>query len=239
MPPVFQPCTSLGLIIICRLDENGGHIGYNGFPDIRYNTYQEALNEEIIDNISYFGLSSPNYKFRVDFTLPHNLTSLSLVNCKIKSLSHVIFPKKLIRLDVKGNHLKKIPDNLPEGLLHLDVSYNNIIQLRNIPPNLQSINCKNNRIEKIPKVFPDSLRYIKLQNNRISILPKNIHNGLKLLEIQNNSITEIPKSIAECHEIEVQWEGNAVEVLPVEINNEILVDTNKTNYKNFIINKNV
>ena len=32
--------------VICRLDENGERVGANGFPDIRYNHYHEALTEE-------------------------------------------------------------------------------------------------------------------------------------------------------------------------------------------------
>lgn len=238
MPPVFQPCTSLGLTIICRLDNNGKRVGANGFPDIRYDHYHEALNEEDTDKIDYFGLSCPDYKFEFDFPLPINLTSLSLFGCKIKTLRNVILPKKLIRLDLSSNHLKKIPDDLPESLIYLNVSDNNIRRLWYIPPNLQTLNCKNNNIDKLPKEFPNSLREVKLQNNSITKLPKIIPSGIKLLEIQNNLILQMPISIANCQEIEVQWEENFVEELPVEIDNVLTISINKPDYKNFIINKN-
>jgi len=239
MPPVFQPCTSLGLTIICRLDENGERIGANGFPDIRYHNYHEALTEEDNDKIDYFGLSYPDYKFKFDFQFPVNLTSLSLRGCKIKSFINVILPKKLIRLDLSFNHIKKIPDDLPESLIYLNVSDNNIRRLWCIPPNLQTLICNNNSIDKLPKEFPNSLRDIKLHNNRITKLPKLIPDSVKSLEIQNNLLFEIPISIADCQEIEVQWEGNFIQELPIEIDRVLLTQINNEDYRNFIINKNV
>jgi len=228
-----------GTTIICLLNENGKKEETPNYYDIRYADYREALMENNYQKIYYIGLSVPNYYFELDFELPSNLSSLSLTGCKIKSLNGVKFLDNLINVNLSNNHLRKIPDNLPNGLLKLNVSYNNIRRVWKYPPNLVEFNCKKNNIKTIPDTFPDTLKKVNLSYNQIKILPKEIPKDMKMLEIQDNAITKLSKSIAECQEIEVQWENNIVSVLPVEIYNALLTQINDKYYRNFIINKNV
>lgn len=100
-------------------------------------------------------------------------------------------------------------------------------------------NCKKNNIKTIPDTFPETLKKVNLSYNQIKILPKEIPKDMKMLEIQDNAITELPKSIANCNEIEDQWENNIVTVLPVEIYNALLTYFNDEEYLYFIINMNV
>ena len=239
MPPLQQPCNSQGTTIICLLNDKDEKEEDNPeYYDIRYANYQEALDENEHQKICYFGLSYPQYKFKLNFELPVNLYSLSLVGCKIKTFN-IDLPKNLINLNLSKNHLRKIPDNLPNSLLQLDVSNNNIRRVWKYPPVLEKFNCKNNSITKIPDTFPESIKKVNLSYNKIEILPKEIPKNMNLLEIHYNRIDELPVSIAHCQEIEVQWEGNIVEELPVEIDNALLTNINDVDYKNFIINKNI
>ena len=239
MPPLQQPCDAIGNTIICLLNEKGEKEETPEYYDIRYADYREALMENNYQKIYYIGLSFPKYKFELDFELPSNLSSLSLTGCKIKSLNNLIFPDNLINLNLSNNYLRKIPEKLPNGLLKLDVSNNNIRRVWKYPPKLEEFYCKKNNIKIIPDTFPETLKKVNLSYNLIEILPKEIPKDMKILEIQDNAITELPKSIANCNEIEVQWENNIVTILPVEIYNVLLTQSNNDDYRNFIINKNV
>ena len=241
MPPLQKPCSVEGTTIICLLDKNNNKDEGEEDPkyyDIRYADYRDALLENDKNKIYYFQVCLPKYTFKLDFELPVNLSSLSLIDCKLKTFN-VVLPKKLLRLNLSKNHLRKIPDDLPDSLTYLNVSKNNIRRVWKFPSKLEDFNCQDNNIEKIPNIFPETIKNINLSYNKIRVLPKEIPKSMKLMEINNNCITELPMSIANCQEIEVQWEENIVEELPVEISNVILTSINKPDYKNFIINKKI
>jgi hypothetical protein len=237
MPKLEHPCNAIGTTIVCRLndefkkDDEHTPINY----DIRYLTYMDAIIAEEVDKLWYFGITNPIYNFNFDFILPKNLTSLSLIGCKIKSLSNIILPEKLESLILTKNHIRKLPNTLPTTLLKLDISYNQIRRLWYIPINLIMLKCNNNSIHKIPDIFPNKLVDIDLSYNKLYTLPNIIPSGVNKLYIQYNSINSIPDSIINCIDLNIQYEGNDI-ILSDNIKNNCLTSYQSHDYSYVIIN---
>lgn len=238
MSRLEHPCNAMGTTIVCRLndefkqDEEHTPANY----DIRYLTYTDAIIAEDVDKLWYFGITNPIYNFKFDFAIPKNLTSLSLIGCKIKSLSNIILPDKLESLILTKNHIRKLPNTLPSTLLKLDISYNQIRRLWYIPINLTILKCNNNSIHNIPDIFPNKLVDIDLSYNKLQTLPSIIPSGVNKLYIQYNRINNIPDSIINCIDLNIQYEGNAI-TLSETIKNNCTMSYQSDDYSYVIISK--
>jgi len=97
--------------------------------------------------------------------------------------------------NVSGIGLTKLPE-LPENLISLDCSMNNISVLPELPKNLQLLYCENNKIKELSEL-PDTLKILWCQKNFLTELPE-LPNGLKELSCHSNQIDklyELPKKI--------------------------------------------
>jgi len=90
-------------------------------------------------------------------------------------------------LDLNSNGINKFPENLPEGLEFVNLSWNSIQEIGDLPKSVQTIHLNYNRILKIPEVFHP------------------------FFSIQNNCLLEMP-TIGNCLTASYQWIGLKFEV---------------------------
>jgi Leucine-rich repeat (LRR) protein len=96
-------------------------------------------------------------------------------------------------LDLSNLNLKKVP-HIPYGVAKLDISYNDIKELENLPDSLYSLNCSHNRLDyKGMKSIAllDKLQSLNCSNNHISKLPE-LPKHLAYLNISNNQFSKKP-----------------------------------------------
>lgn len=241
MPPVNQLNDPImeGKIIICRYygNKNEKENKDGEYDEERYYSLEEAFDEEDISKLWYFGLYKPKYSINISLiNLPENLLSLSLRSCKIKTLKGITLPKNLQSLDISKNHLKKIPDDLPDTLRKLNINNNQIRKIWYFPKKLTHFSASHNQIKSIPNEFPETLFEFSAGYNKLVKIPKKIPINMRYLNINNNQIQEIPVSVVDCKYIEIQYEHNNEDIfIPKKIKDIAEVYTQKIDYCYIII----
>jgi Leucine-rich repeat (LRR) protein len=239
MPPVDQEKDPLAesKIIVCRYYGNKKENENGEFNEVRYYTIKEALEEEYTSNLWYLGLYNPNYSFNLSsIDLPKNLLNISLTSCKIKSLKDITLPVNLKTLNLSKNHLKKLPDDLPDSLEILNISDNQIRKIWYFPKNLTNFLGSHNQIKSIPDKLPETLVEFSVEYNKLVKIPKKIPINMRYLIINNNQIEEIPESVIDCKNIEVRYENNNEDIfIPKKIKEVAEIYTQDINYCNFCI----
>lgn len=114
-------------------------------------------------------------------------------------------------LDLSGNALTELPDDLPR-LRHLRVLFCSNNPFRQLPPvlgqcaQLSMIGFKACAIESVPATsLPANLRWLILTDNRIESLPDEIGQcrQLQKLMLAGNRLQALPESLADCHNLEL------------------------------------
>jgi len=120
---------------------------------------------------------------------PCDTTEINLSHQKLYFIPSLERFWQLTHLNISYNYLSVIP-NLPSSLKHLNCSNNNIVEVFILPENLVSFNCNNNLITKIHMV-PPKLDTLECQHNFLRALPE--LNNIANLFCANNEIWHIPK----------------------------------------------
>lgn len=141
--------------------------------------------------------------------LPNNLESLSIRGCQIQVAP--IFPSSLkylnvsviftgVQFDLPENletlymedcyYFLTILPPLPNSLLDLNISNNQITTISSLPPSLERLSCNMNIITSLPSL-PSSLTILSCYSNQLSSLPP-LPASLTELYCSNNQITAMP-----------------------------------------------
>ncbi|CNG22488.1 outer membrane protein YopM [Yersinia similis] len=154
---------------------------------------------------------------RMKECLENNAEDLELDELGLTSLPE-IWPASLLVLDLGDNALTQFPQNLPEGMEDLTLSYNNQLQewpdslpsslkelcithcgfttLGSLPPNLQELLASHNQINTLPDTWPASLSSLDLSDNVLTQFPQNLPEGLDYLDVSSNrQLQEWPDSL--------------------------------------------
>ncbi|XP_044738293.1 E3 ubiquitin-protein ligase SlrP-like [Chrysoperla carnea] len=125
-----------------------------------------------------------------------------------------VYPYGLKELHLADNHLKQIPDNLPETLEILNMDSNQVYRIpEKLPSNLRELLLLKNYIRSIPETLPDSITLLNLCNNKIDILPNKLPKSLKTLSVCENRLTSLPENLPETLE-ELEVRSNKLTCLP-------------------------
>ena len=126
-------------------------------------------------------------------------------------------------LDLSGNALSELPDDLPR-LRHLRVLFCSNNPFRQLPPvlgqcaQLSMIGFKSCAIESVPAAsLPAKLRWLILTDNRLESLPDEIGQcrQLQKLMLAGNRLQTLPPSLAECRNLELlRIAANRLQQLP-------------------------
>jgi hypothetical protein len=104
------------------------------------------------------------------------------------------------------------------SLKHLSLSQNDLKTLNNLPPNLQILSAKFNRIQMVQSRLPNSLVELNLLGNslRMGSLPIHWGTNLRLLNLAYNSLKEFPKRLPETVE-DIRLMNNQLESIPEKL----------------------
>ncbi|WP_035609939.1 NEL-type E3 ubiquitin ligase domain-containing protein, partial [Edwardsiella ictaluri] len=81
---------------------------------------------------------------------------------------------------------------LPDGLLRLDVSGVPLADLPQLPSGLQELDVSNTSLSSLPPQLPDGLQALDVSNTSLSSLPPQLPDGLQTLQAFNTSLTGLP-----------------------------------------------
>lgn len=139
------------------------------------------FNEEIPDEIFNFGWLKKLYLYgcpKLEFKSCFKLKNLNLLHIRLCSLNSFVGCESLSNLEelnLEGNNLIRIPNDLPKSIISLDISDNKLVSIDNIEnlPNLIELYLINNQITEVPDFLSNrKLELIEIGNNNISKFPK-------------------------------------------------------------------
>lgn len=125
-------------------------------------------------------------------------------------------------LDLSGNELDRLPDDLPR-LHKLGVIFCSNNRFTRLPEvlgrceSLQMVGFKANQITEVPAVaLPPRLRWLILTDNRVAVLPEELgHRPLQKVALAGNRLTALPASLASCESLELlRISANQLDGLP-------------------------
>ncbi len=120
-------------------------------------------------------------------------------------------------LELNRLNLGTLPDNLPPGVQHLDVSDNNFYQLPDqLSPTLTTLIASNNHLTSLPESLPNALKTINANVNQIRKLPERLPCHLKSLELHSNFISSLPETLPDSIEI-LKLSGNDFKEFPQKL----------------------
>jgi hypothetical protein len=140
-------------------------------------------------------------------------THLDLRHCDLDEFPREIFDlaDTLIMLDLSGNRLRALPDDLPR-LRALRILFCSSNRFETLPAvmgrcvGLDIVGFKANVLEHVPaEALPASLRWLILSDNRIASLPETLGDcaPLQKLALAGNQLTALPAGIARCARLEL------------------------------------
>lgn len=106
-------------------------------------------------------------------------------------------PDGVTILDVGGNHLSELPDNLPASLEKLTANYNQLTRIPDrLPADLKILEVNYNNLTAMPEKLPDSLRKLEMSHNKLTALPEALPRGLEELNASQNKLTRLPENLS-------------------------------------------
>lgn len=112
---------------------------------------QKHLTNKIIKQIAYWVNLTPEELIKHDkLKINYDTNNLNCSDNKIYNLD-LCFDNKLLRVNCSKNKLKKIL-NIPDNLIWLDLSYNDIDLLELTINKLVYLNCSGNKIKILPEI---------------------------------------------------------------------------------------
>jgi hypothetical protein len=140
-------------------------------------------------------------------------THLDLRHCGLDEFPREIFAlaDTLTMLDLSGNRLRTLPDDLPRlRALRTLFCSNNLFET--LPaalgtcPELDLVGFKANAIAHVPaEALSPRLRWLILSDNRVEAMPETLGacRGLRKLALAGNRLTALPRGIANCEALEL------------------------------------
>lgn len=168
-------------------------ISYGDFPPLL--EYLDLSRNEI-KHIDKFVLPSTlkclnldkNYILTINLSILINLEILKISMC---GLNEIILPNKLMSLNISDNELVKI-DGIPDTLIEFNCENNKLHELPDLMhcKNLLILSCRDNYLTSFPKL-PSSLTRIDVSDNRISTMDNTLPRDLIELLAYSNDISII------------------------------------------------
>ena len=118
-----------------------------------------------------------------------------LTSTKTNNDLKMLMINSILMLDCSQNQLLELPE-LPPNLQILDCSHNQLISIPDsLPPTLQKLDCYNNQLSKLPETMPPTLKLLDCSNNPLLDLPETLPLALHTLYCSNNQLHKLPDSL--------------------------------------------
>jgi leucine-rich repeat protein SHOC2 len=141
-----------------------------------------------------------------------HLESLSMAQCELSYISEDICAlKSLKQLDLSGNILKSLPQNI-----------GNLTLLEDLNLGMVNLGFRMNLLTSLPASFSNltNLKRLDLSSNQLSVLPFGMSNltNLEYLELKQNQLPDFPTSLTKCKLLRyLNLNGNNLISLPETI----------------------
>lgn len=98
-------------------------------------------------------------------------------------------PSSLVELNIDHNYIDDLEfDDLPKALTHINISHNYFDTIDKLPPNLEELNCSNNRLTYINLQGLKKLHTLNISHNMITIIDNYPETIVKFINENNPSI---------------------------------------------------
>lgn len=149
---------------------------------------------------------------------------MDLSNCDIQDeylLSHK-FSNNLVHLDLSYNDISDIPE-LPLTVEHINISNNSLFRIQELHKlkRLHTLNISSNNISDTLPYLPDSIKVLFIDKNSLSAI-QNLPTSLEEFSMSDNYILEIPKNIYKCNNLKfIEADNNSLKTFPDFKNKEM------------------
>jgi len=137
-----------------------------------------------------------NLLFNFPIRLPDSLEFLAIDHNQILKIPADLLPKNLETLYSSSCGLKHMPSLTDfHKLKRLDLSYNNITKIADLPPNLEELYLNHNQLIEFPSL-PSKVHHVDIAKNKLSRFPSFIQSSLTVINASFNQITEVNTTLA-------------------------------------------
>ncbi len=145
----------------------------------------------------------------------HGMTYLNLGGYKLDKIPDFVFDMdNLGYLDLSYNNLSEI-NEIPSDLIYLSIRYNNIKYYDFANKGLKRIILEGNRINEVPLINSDNLLAINLSFNKLEQFPELKTKNIILLNLHGNRIFHVPDDLCRLSNLVKLYLGfNKIERLP-------------------------
>ena len=137
-----------------------------------------------------------NLLFNFPIRLPDSIEFLAIDHNQILKIPADLLPKNLETLYSSSCSLGCLP-NLSDfyKLKRLDLSYNNLTKITDLPPNLEELYVNHNQLTEFP-ALPPKVHHVDIAKNKLSAFPPVIQASLTVINASHNQITEVNTTLA-------------------------------------------
>ncbi|MDJ0839566.1 MAG: S8 family serine peptidase [Acidobacteriota bacterium] len=171
-------------------------------PTAFYQTQDQLMLQYLL---THYDLNEDGRISRVE---ANRIKSLQLTGVGITRLDNPSFFKYLINLYMAKNSLRELPDlsQLPY-LYELDLGYNMLSELPQLPTYLDALILRNNRYTELPDLdYLISLDWLYLDDNQLTQLPA-LPSGLSMLYLAGNPLGSLPETLPSLSLLHAQGTG--------------------------------
>jgi len=180
----------LGIKHLCLAENNICKIENlpDGLTFLNLNHNNISIIENIHDGLTFLDLSHNN--ITIIKNIPNSTIELSLFSNNISIIENL--PENLNLLHISNNKIKQIENLDKTHIINLQLCFNEISKIENIPNTTKVLSLSFNNIETIENLPPD-IEVITLGNNNITNIPLNIleFRQLRHVDLITNPIENI------------------------------------------------
>jgi Leucine-rich repeat (LRR) protein len=132
-----------------------------------------------------------NLLYHFPIRLPESLQFLAIDHNQILKIPANMLPKNLETLFSASCGLKYMPSLTDfHKLKRLDLSYNNLTKITDLPPNLEELYLNHNQLTEFP-TLPPKVHHVDVARNKLTAFPSFIQSSLTVINASFNQITEL------------------------------------------------
>ena len=137
-----------------------------------------------------------NLLFNFPIRLPDSIEFLAIDHNQILKIPADLLPKNLETLYASFCGLKYMPSLTHfSKIKRLDLSYNNLTKIIDLPPNLEELYLNHNQLTEFP-ALPPKVHHVDIAKNKLSSFPPAIQASLTVINASYNQITEVNTTLA-------------------------------------------
>jgi Leucine-rich repeat (LRR) protein len=164
--------------------------------DLGYNyIHESAFLDIVLPPLKELWINN-NLLFHFPARLPESLEFLAIDNNQILEIPADMIPKNLQTLYSSSCGLRSIPTLSDfHKLKRLDLGYNNLTMITDLPPNLEELYLNHNHLTEFP-VLPLKIHHVDVSKNKLRAFPSLIQASLTVVNASFNQITEVNTTLA-------------------------------------------